>query len=314
MMLSLVVPCHNEEKTLGLFHAELAKVVAAIPVPPEKYEVIFVDDGSRDGTLPLIKDLAASDGHVHYVALSRNFGKESALYAGLEAARGEVVCTMDADLQDPPALLPQLYEAVASGNVDIARTRRVDRKGEPVVRSLFARMFYRLMRRFTHLDIADGTRDYQVMRRPCVDALLEMGEYSRFYKGMTSWIGFRTGWFEFPNVKRAKGESSWSFFGLVRYALESLIDFTAVPLMVSATMGIVCFLLAILMIAFVIVRATLFGDPVAGWPSTICIILLVGGLQLLSIGILGQYLSKTYIQSKRRPIYLVGESDLPSRG
>lgn len=303
--LSIVVPCHDEEATLRSFHDELARALAGLDVAAEEIEIVFVDDGSDDGTLDVIRALVLRDPRVRYLALSRNFGKESALYAGLAAARGAFVCTMDADLQDPPELLGCLFEAVASGRVDIARTRRVDRKGEPILRSVCARAFYAIMRRFASVDVADGARDYQMMRRACVDALLEMGEYSRFYKGMTSWIGFRVEWFEYPNAKRAKGESSWSFCGLARYAIESLVDFTTAPLMLAATLGIVCFLLAVLMIVFVVVRAAIFGDPVAGWPSTICIILLIGGVQLLCIGILGQYLSKTYLQAKRRPIYLV---------
>ena len=310
--LSVVVPCHNEEATLAPY------LEATVPVlqgygdehPGFTFEIIFVDDGSTDGTLASMREAARKDPSVKYVSLSRNFGKESAMYAGLAAARGSLVGLMDADLQDPPALLPELISAVQSGTCNVARVRRVSREGEPKIRSWFARSFYKLINSISTTEIADGARDYQVMSRKVCDAILDVTERNRFFKGITSWVGFRTCWFEFQNVERTAGESKWSFFGLVHYAISGITAFSTAPLKVASWTGFACFFVALLMLVFLVVRAAIFGDPVPGWPSLVCIVTLIGGIQLLCIGVLGQYLASTYIETKRRPIFLVEETNV----
>lgn len=309
MDLSIVVPCYNEEDTIELFHDTVANELERPIFSPLKCEIVFVNDGSTDKTLDKAKALAEVDDRVRYVSLSRNFGKESALFAGLEHAQGDYVVIMDADLQDPPSSLPDLYGTIKESEFDLVRFRRVDRKGEPPIRSFFARLFYKLINRVSDIEIVDGARDYQIMSRRAVSAILSMREYNRFFKGMTSWIGFRTCWLEYENVERAAGESKWNFWSLCVYAIDGILAFSTAPLIISSVSGIICFLLAVAMIVFVAVRAALFGDPVTGWPSLVCIILLLGGIQLLSVGVLGQYLSKTYLESKRRPIYLTSESN-----
>lgn len=308
---SLVVPCHDEATSLPVFLDAVRGVLEEHAATQEAftYEIIFVDDGSTDATLDLAKTAAAADERVKYVALSRNFGKESAMYAGLAAAEGRLVGLMDADLQDPPALLPQLLDAVASGECSIARARRVSREGEPKIRSWFARSFYKLINAISTTEIADGARDYQVMDRKVRNAILEVTERNRFFKGITSWVGFRTRWFEFKNIERASGESKWSFFSLVRYAMNGITAFSTAPLQLASWTGFICFFVALLMLAFLILRAAIFGDPVPGWPSLACIVTLIGGIQLLCIGVLGQYLASTYMETKRRPIFLVEETN-----
>lgn len=301
-LLSIIVPCYNEEPALQLFYNAIQKVA---PDLPTELEFIFVDDGSRDGTLQKIQQLHAQDSRVRFVSFSRNFGKEAALLAGLDHARGDVVVTMDADLQDPPALLPEMYQLIQTGDYDQVGTRRVTRKGEPPIRSFFARRFYRLINHMSKVELVDGARDYRMMTRPVVDALISMREYNRFSKGLFEFVGFRTKWLEYENIERAAGETKWSFWKLFAYAIEGICAFSTVPLVLAALLGVIFCLIAFIMIIIIIIRTLAFGDPVSGWPSLICVILLLGGLQLLALGIIGQYLAKTYLETKHRPVYIV---------
>ncbi len=305
-LLSIIVPCCNEEAAVGAFYARTSAVCAKLPAVDVEY--IFVDDGSTDGTLAVLKALAGRDGRVRWLALSRNFGKEAALYAGLEHARGDYVAVMDADLQDPPELLPELLGAVRGGGYDCAAVRRVDRKEEPPIRSWFARQFYKIINKMSRTEIVDGARDYRLMTRQMVDAVLRVTEYNRFSKGIFSWVGFRTKWVETVNVERAAGESKWSFFKLLVYALDGIIAFSTAPLAIASVLGLVFCVVSFVAIVFVIVRQVLWGGSAFGWPSLVCIILFLAGVQLFCIGILGQYLSKTYLEVKGRPIYLLRES------
>lgn len=301
-LLSIIVPCYNEEPVLQLFYDAIQKVA---PDLPTELEFIFVDDGSRDGTLQKIQQLHAQDPRVRLVSFSRNFGKEAALLAGLDHARGDVVVTMDADLQDPPALLPEMYQLIQTGDYDQVGTRRVTRKGEPPIRSFFARRFYRLINHMSKVELVDGARDYRMMTRPVVDALTSMREYNRFSKGLFEFVGFRTKWLEYENIERAAGETKWSFWKLFAYAIEGICAFSTVPLVLAALLGVIFCLIAFIMVIIIIIRTLAFGDPVSGWPSLICVILLLGGLQLLALGIIGQYLAKTYLETKHRPVYIV---------
>ena len=306
--ISVIVPCYNEEEVLPLFYQEVTRVAGLMG--GYAFEFLFVDDGSRDGTMKVVKELAAKDERVKYVSFSRNFGKEAAMYAGFTHASGDYVAVMDADLQDPPALLPEMMEAIKNEGYDSVATRRVTRKGEPPIRSFFARCFYKLMRRISKTEMVDGARDYRLMTRQFVNSLLELGEYNRFSKGLYGWVGYRTKWLEYENVERAAGETKWSFWKLLLYSIEGIVAFSAAPLAIAAVSGIICCVLAFLFILFIVGRTLMFGDPVAGWPSLVCIILLIGGLQLLSIGILGEYLAKTYLEVKNRPIFICKESNI----
>lgn len=308
-LISVVVPCYNEEEVLPLFYREITRTAGEMP--EYEFEFLLVDDGSGDGTLSVMRGLAGGDERVKYLSFSRNFGKESALYAGLSRARGDYVALMDADLQDPPALLPEMMRAIQEEGYDCAATRRVTRRGEPPIRSFFARRFYGLMRRISKTEMMDGARDYRLMTRQFVDALLELGEYNRFSKGLFGWVGFRTKWLEYENVERAAGETKWSFWKLLLYSIEGIVAFSEAPLAVAAFAGLLFCLLALFFLVFVLVRAAIFGDPVAGWPSMMRTILLIGGIQLFSIGVLGEYLSKTYLEVKKRPIYICKETNLP---
>ena len=272
-------------------------------------EFIFVDDGSRDGTLAALKELAARDGRVRWLALSRNFGKEAAMYAGFCNARGDYVAVMDADMQDPPALLPQMIELLEGGAYDSVATRRVTRQGEPPIRSFCARMCYKLINRISDADIVDGARDFRLMRREMVDAIVSMGEYNRFSKGIFGWIGFRTCWLPYENVERAAGETKWSFWKLFKYSIDGIINFSQVPLSIASWGGILLTALSFVMIAFIVARKLLFGDPVAGWPSLACMITFIGGIQLFCLGIMGQYLAKTYLEVKKRPHFIIAETN-----
>jgi len=307
--LSLVVPCYNEEATLPLFYAETVKILSSLEETGiiSSSEFIFVDDGSSDVTLLTLQNLAEQDNRIHYVALSRNFGKEAAMLAGLERAVGKYVVTMDADLQDPPALIPQMLAEVASGSFDCAGTRRVTRKGEPPIRSFFARRFYRIITGLSNIEVVDGARDFRLMNRAYVDSVISLRERNRFSKGIFPWVGFKTKWFEYENVNRVAGETKWSFWKLFMYSLDGIIAFSSKPLSLASILGIVLFLLSVVAIIFVAIRRIIFGDPVAGWASTIVIILFCSGIQLLSIGILGQYLAKAYTEVKQRPHYIVRE-------
>ncbi len=310
MRISLVVPCYNEEAALPLFYAEVCRVAAEMEKSHgAAFEFIFVDDGSADGTLPAIRALRGQDARVRYISFSRNFGKEAALYAGLQAAKGDYVATLDADLQDPPSLLPQMLDALQNGGFDCAATRRVTRRGEPRLRSWCARKFYRVINKLSDTEIVDGARDYRLMRRRMVDAVLQMSEYNRFSKGIFSWVGFTTKWFDYENVGRVAGKTKWSFWGLVKYSVEGIVGFSTAPLIIAAWAGVLFCLAAFLGLLFVFVRALLFGDPTSGWPSLVCILLLCSGVQLFCIGIVGQYLARTYLEVKRRPIYIAKETE-----
>lgn len=305
-LLSVVVPCFNEEENIDDFYVELMKNQTYFQEKRVDMEILFIDDGSKDNTVGKIKELKQKDDRVRMISFSRNFGKEAAMYAGLENAKGDYVVIMDVDLQDPPALLPDMYSYILEGYDSVA-TRRVTRKGEPPIRSFFARCFYRLMKRISKTEIMDGARDYRMMSRQMVGAILQMQEYNRFTKGIYGWVGFQTKWLEYENVERAKGETKWNFWKLLVYSVEGITAFSTAPLMFASLMGVLFCLLAFAMIVFTIFRKIVFGDPVSGWPSLVCIISLVSGVQLFCLGILGQYLSKTYMEVKRRPIYLVKE-------
>ena len=311
-LISVVVPCHNEESSLPYFVDEIGQAFSAMRSQYQglSFEVVFVDDGSTDNTLALLKQIAAEshDFEVRWLSFSRNFGKEAALFAGLEAARGDYVATMDADLQDPPSLLPEMFDILMNEDYDNVATRRVTRKGEPRIRSFFARMFYRLINRISDADIVDGARDYRLMKRNMVDAVLRIRESNRFSKGIFGWVGFRTKWLEFENVERVAGETKWSFWSLFLYSIDGLVGFSTAPLSIASITGLVCSMLAIVFLIVILIRAALFGDPVAGWPSMMSVVLLLGGLQMLFLGVIGQYLAKTYVEVKRRPLYLVRES------
>ena len=305
-LLSIVVPCFNEEENIRDFYVELMKNKSFFESEGLDLEILFIDDGSKDGTVKAIKKLKEEDERVRMLSFSRNFGKEAAMYAGLENSKGDYVVIMDVDLQDPPALLPQMYAHIKEG-FDSVATRRVTRKGEPPIRSFFARCFYRLMKHISKTEIMDGARDYRMMTRQMVNAILQMQEYNRFTKGIYGWVGFETKWLEYENVERVKGETKWNFWKLLVYSIEGITAFSTAPLMFASLMGVLFCLLAFAMIAFTIFRKIVFGDPVSGWPSLVCIISLVSGVQLFCLGILGQYLSKTYMEVKKRPIYLVKE-------
>lgn len=305
-ILSVIVPCYNEEETVADFYTELMKNEEFFQKRQLEVELLYINDGSRDGTVREIKKLHEKDARVHLISFSRNFGKEAAMYAGLEKSKGDYVVFMDVDLQDPPALLPEMFSYIDQGYDSVA-TRRVSRKGEPPIRSFFARAFYRLMKKISKTEIMDGARDYRLMTRQMVDAILSMPEYNRFTKGIFGWVGFETKWIEYENVERVKGETKWNFWKLFLYSLEGITAFSTMPLMFASLMGVIFCLLAFAMIIFTIVRKLIFGDPVSGWPSLVCIISLASGVQLFCLGILGQYLSKTYMEVKRRPIYIVKE-------
>lgn len=299
--LSVVVPCFNEQEAVPIFYNEVKKVLVTLK---EEYEIIFIDDGSSDKTLEEVKELSEKDKCVHYVSFSRNFGKEAAMYAGLKKAAGDYVVIMDVDLQDPPSLIPEMLSAVRSGEFDSAATRRTNRKGEPPVRSMFARLFYKLMRYFSDIDIVDGARDFRMMSRTMVDAVLSVSERGRFSKGIFAWVGFRTKYFEYKNVERSAGKTKWNFRKLFLYSLDEIVAFSTKPLVLASITGILFLFLSFLFIIFIIVRKVLFGDPTAGWPSLVCIILFVSGIQLFCTGILGQYLAKVYLETKQRPLYI----------
>lgn len=305
--ISIVVPCYNEQAALPLFYQEITRIAGEMNYA--EFEFVFIDDGSKDDTLPTLRRLAAQDKRVHFVSLSRNFGKEAGMLAGLEAATGDFVATMDADQQDPPSLLPALYKAVSEEGYDCAATCRTTREGEPPVRSFFARMFYKLINRISDADIVDGARDYRLMRRAMVDAILSMREYNRFSKGIFGWVGFKTKWVPFVNVERVAGETKWSFWKLFLYSLEGIIAFSTAPLALASVLGVLICLIAFVFVVVVLVKTLAFGDPVGGWPSMMCVMLFLGGVQLLCIGISGQYLAKTYLEAKRRPVYLVRETE-----
>ena len=306
MKLSLIIPCFNEQEALPLFYDEVTSVLKTMQCA---YEILFVNDGSRDETLAILKGFAEKDERVTYLSLSRNFGKEAAMYAGFCNASGNYVAVMDADMQDPPALLPEMVKMLETGDYDSVATRRVNREGEPPIRSWFARKFYKLINRISDADIVDGARDFRLMKREMVDAIVAMSEYNRFSKGIFGWIGFKTYWLPYQNVERVAGETKWNFWKLLKYAFDGIINFSEVPLSIASWSGIGMAFVAAIMLVVIIVRRLCFGDPVAGWASTMCVIVFIGAIQLFCIGIMGQYLAKTYNETKKRPHYIISESN-----
>lgn len=307
MYISLIIPCYNESESLPILYQELCKVSQELS--KYKFEFVFVNDGSKDDTLSILKELSKKDERVIYLSFSRNFGKEAAMYAGFCNAKGDYVAVMDADMQDPPSLLPQMLEILETGNYDSVATRRENRKGEPPIRSFFARMFYRIINKISDADIVDGARDFRLMNRQMVDAIIKMCEYNRFSKGIFGWIGFRTYWLPYQNVERVAGETKWNFWKLFKYSLDGIINFSHVPLSLASWGGLFFTFLSFLMIIFVIVRKLIFGDPVTGWASLTCIIMFMGGIQLFCLGIMGQYISKIYLEAKHRPHYIIAETN-----
>ncbi|MDW8682158.1 glycosyltransferase family 2 protein [Streptococcus suis] len=304
-MISVIVPCYNEEEAIPYFYEAMEKVRKEMG---DRFEYIFVNDGSKDGTLKVLRQLAGQDQAVRYLSFSRNFGKEAALYAGLQAATGDLVTVMDVDLQDPPEMLIEMKAMLdANADLDCVGTRRVSRDGEPPIRSFFAKLFYKLMNKISQVEVVDGARDFRLMRRHMVDAILSVSEYNRFSKGIFAWVGFETEYLPYKNVERVAGETSWSFWKLLSYSIEGIINFSDTPLNIASYTGFFTFLLSLVLLVFVVFKTLVFGDPTIGWPSTICIILFLGGLQLMTIGILGKYLAKVFLETKKRPVYIVKE-------
>lgn len=305
--ITLIVPCYNEEEVLPIFYKETTAVCSGLT--DYDYTLLFVNDGSSDKTLELMKNFASDDSHVKYLSLSRNFGKEAAMYAGFCNADGDYVAVMDADMQDPPSLLPKMLEIIEKEGYDSVATRRVTRKGEPPIRSWFARRFYHIINKISDADVVDGARDFRLMKRSMVDAIVSMSEYNRFSKGIFGWIGFNTYWLPYENVERAAGTTKWSFWKLFKYALDGIINFSQAPLYIASWFGIFMTFLSFVALIFVIVRRLVFGDPVAGWASTVCIIVFIGGIQLFCMGIMGQYMAKTYMETKRRPHFIISDTN-----
>ncbi len=305
--ISIVVPCYNEEEALPFFYKAIVEVMKKME--PVEFEIIYVNDGSKDNTLGLLRELAKQDSRMRYISFSRNFGKEAAMYAGLTATTGDYVAVMDADLQDPPELLVEMYDILKKEDYDCVATRRVNRKGEPPIRSFFAKLFYKIINKISNANIVDGARDFRLMNREMTDSILSLGEYNRFSKGIFGWVGFRTKWLEYKNVERVAGKTTWSFWKLFLYSIDGIIAFSTTPLVISTLMGCLFCFLAIIMVFVIIFKTIMYGDPVSGWPSTACIILFVGGIQLFCTGIIGQYLAKTYLEVKKRPIYIVKETE-----
>ena len=310
--ISVIVPCYNEQESLPIFYDEIEKTRKQ-DFPETEFEYIFVDDGSKDKTLDEIKELKQKDDKVRYISFSRNFGKEAAMLAGLDAATGDYVTLMDADLQDPPKLLREMYDTIKQENYDCVATRRVSRKGELPIRSLCARMFYKLINELSDVEMVDGARDYRLMTKKVVDSIKSMREYNRYSKGLFTFVGFKTKWIEYENIERVAGETKWSFWKLFKYAIEGITAFSTVPLVLSSVIGIVFCIISFLLILLIVIRTLIYGDPTSGWPSMICIIFFVSGVQLFSLGIIGQYLSKTYLEIKARPIYIISETEKTER-
>lgn len=305
--ISVIVSCYNEEEALPLFYEEMSRVMAEMK--KYQFELIFVNDGSKDNTLEVIKKLQKKDERVRFVSFSRNFGKEAAMLAGLDYSVGDYVTLMDADLQDPPKMLPEMVKIIEEEGYDCVGTRRVTRKGEPPIRSFFARRFYKIINRMSKVEMVDGARDYRLMTRQMVDSIIGCREYNRYSKGLWSFVGFKTKWLEFENVERVAGETKWSFWKLFKYAIEGIVAFTTAPLTIAAFLGILFCFIAFIMIIVIICKTLIWGDPVGGWPSLACIIIFVSGIQLFFMGIFGEYLAKTYLETKKRPIYIVKETE-----
>ncbi len=305
--ISIIVPCYNEEEAIPLFYKEISKISKKLS--KYKFEYIFVDDGSKDSTLDTIKKLNTKDKNIRYISFSRNFGKEAAMMAGLEASTGDYVAIMDVDLQDPPALLPDMIESIKNEGYDSVGTRRITRKGEPPIRSFFARLFYKIINKMSNIEMVDGARDFRLMRRKMVNSIISLKEYNRYSKGLFSFVGFKTKWIEYENVKRIAGETKWSFWKLFIYAIEGIISFTTTPLYIAAFIGVIFCIISFIATLIIFIKTLIFHDPVSGWPSLACIITFMGGVQLFCMGIIGQYLAKTYLETKKRPIYIVRETE-----
>ena len=305
-MLSIIVPSYNEQESLPIFYKEITAVIQNMDTD---YELLFINDGSKDRTLEILKSLADQDSHVKYFSFSRNFGKEAAVYAGFCNIHGDYAAVMDADLQDPPSLLPQMLDILKSGAYDSVATRRADRSGEPPIRSWFARKFYQIINKISDADIVDGARDFRMMKREMVDVIISMGEYNRFSKGIFGWVGFRTYWLSYENVERVAGETKWNFWKLFRYAMDGIVNFSQAPLSIASWFGIGMTFCSFLLLLGIIIRKMLFGDPVAGWASTICTIIFIGGMQMLCLGIMGQYIAKIYLETKGRPHFIISETN-----
>ena len=310
--ISVIVPCYNEQEAIPFFYDEIVKISKILENDAE-FEYLFINDGSKDKTINVLRELAKRDERVKYVSFSKNFGIEAAMYAGLEKSSGDYIAVMDVDLQDPPELLVQMFQDLESGEYDCVATRRVSRKGEPPIRSLFAKLFYSMINKISKTEIVDGARDYRLMTRQMVDAILEVKEYNRFSKGIFSWGGFNTKWLEYENVERRAGETKCSFWKLLKYSLDGIVAFSTVPLSIASILGLLLCFIAFVLIIVIVVKTLAFGDPVAGYPSLMCVILFVGGVQLFCMGILGKYLSKTYLETKKRPIYLVKEENIDEK-
>ena len=303
--ISIVVPCYNEEESLGLLYRELIRVIKELKLD---YEILFVDDGSSDNTLNVIKELLKKDKKVRFISFSRNFGKEAALFAGLENVEGDYIAIMDADMQDPPSLLKEMINGLNEG-YDVVASRRVNRKGEPIIRSFFARMFYKIINKLSKIKMVDGERDFRLMKKKVVNEIIKLKEYNRYSKGLFSYVGFKTKYLEYENIKRKKGRTKWKFNNLFVYAIEAITSFSTKPLVISALIGILFFIISLFMILFIIIRTLIWSDPVNGWPSLVCIIFMVSGIQLFCTGIMGIYLSKTYLETKKRAIYIISETE-----
>ncbi len=304
--ISIIVPCYNEEEAIKIFYDKITEVSSRVEAD---FEYIFVNDGSKDKTLEIVREYAKMDPRVRYISFSRNFGKEAAMYAGLQASEGDYVAIMDVDLQDPPDLIPEMYNTLLEKEYDCVATKRKTRKGENPIISFFSKLFYKIINKMTKTEIVDGARDYRLMTRQMVNSILEVTEYNRFSKGIFSWVGFNTKWLAYDNIERSAGKTKWNFCKLFLYALDGITAFSTAPLMVSTLAGILFCLLAFVMIVLIIVRTCLYGDPVSGWPSLVCIVLFVSGVQLFCLGIMGQYMSKEYMEIKNRPIYIVKETE-----
>lgn len=307
MLISLIVPCYNESQALPFFYEELCKVTNTIA--KYDFEFLFINDGSKDDTLNILKKFSQNDSRVIYISFSRNFGKEAAMYAGFCNCNGDYVAVMDADMQDPPSLLPQMLEILETGEYDSVATRRVSRDGEPPIRSFFAKLFYRIINKISDADIVDGARDFRLMTRDMVNAIVKMSEYNRFSKGIFGWIGFNTYWFPYKNVERIAGTTKWSFWKLFKYSVDGIVNYSQIPLSIASWIGVGFTVVSFLMILFIIIRKIIFGDPVDGWASTVCILIFVSGIQLFCLGIMGQYISKIYLEAKRRPHYIISETN-----
>ena len=305
--LSIIVPCYNEEETINLFYNELKQTLNKLT--DLNHEIIFVDDGSTDKTLSLILKLKKKDKSIRYISFSRNFGKEAAIYAGLEYSKGHFVSVIDSDLQDPPELLIDMYNIIKTKDYDCVATRRKNRKGEPFFRNLCTKIFYKLIKKMSKIEMVEGARDYRLMTRQVVDAVLSVKEYNRYSKGLFSFVGFNTKWIEYENKERVAGKTKWSFFNLFVYAIDGICAFSTVPLVISILIGIIFCIISFILIIFIIVKTLIFGDPAKGWPSLVCIIFMISGIQMVCLGILGEYLSKTYLETKNRPLYIIKKTD-----